>query len=45
MVETDFSVSDMDGINQWPSISTGAAGPRDEFVYNIDSADGNAAIR
>lgn len=35
----------MDGINQWASISQGAPSARTEFVYNIDPIRGNAAIR
>ncbi|XP_052787636.1 arylsulfatase I-like [Mya arenaria] len=35
----------MDGVNQWPTISSGAPSARSEFVYNIDDIDNNAAIR
>ena len=35
----------MDGVNQWPTISTGMASARNEFVYNIDELANNSAIR
>ncbi|WAR29517.1 ARSB-like protein [Mya arenaria] len=35
----------MDGVNQWPTVSSGAPSARSEFVYNIDDIDKNAAIR
>ncbi|XP_067685548.1 arylsulfatase B-like [Haliotis asinina] len=42
-------VTDRDGINLWPSLSTSSPSPRNEFVYNYDShpspLEGHAAIR
>ncbi|XP_071094083.1 arylsulfatase B-like isoform X1 [Haliotis cracherodii] len=42
-------VSDRDGINLWPSLSTASPSPRTEVVYNYDShvlpTEGHAAIR
>ncbi|XP_046355962.1 arylsulfatase B-like [Haliotis rufescens] len=42
-------VSDRDGINLWPSLSTASPSPRTEVVYNYDShpqpMQGHAAIR
>ncbi|XP_052786417.1 arylsulfatase B-like isoform X2 [Mya arenaria] len=35
----------MDGVNQWPTVSSGAPSARSEFVYNIDDISKNAAIR
>ncbi|WAR29519.1 ARSJ-like protein [Mya arenaria] len=35
----------MDGVNQWPTLSSGTSSARSEFVYNIDDIDNNAAIR
>ncbi|WAR29518.1 ARSB-like protein [Mya arenaria] len=34
----------MDGVNQWPTVSSGAPSARSEFVYNIDDISKNAAI-
>ncbi|XP_067664276.1 arylsulfatase I-like [Haliotis asinina] len=43
------SLTDRDGINLWPSLSTSSPSPRNEFVYNYDShpspLEGHAAIR
>ncbi|KAL5008189.1 hypothetical protein ScPMuIL_013770 [Solemya velum] len=36
---------EIDGINQWPTISQNAPTNRTEFVYNIDDRRRNAAIR
>ena len=38
---------ELDGVDQWPTLSTGAPSARDEFVYNIDkhTVKLNAAIR
>ncbi|KAL5005483.1 hypothetical protein ScPMuIL_018939 [Solemya velum] len=39
----------MDGLDQWPSISTGSGSVRSEFIYNLDdyipTTQGHAAIR
>ncbi|KAL5004414.1 hypothetical protein ScPMuIL_017870 [Solemya velum] len=39
----------IDGLNQWPSISTGSKSARSEFIYNLDDClpaqQGRAAIR
>ncbi|WAR04048.1 ARSI-like protein [Mya arenaria] len=39
----------MDGIDQWPAISTGGEGQRKEFIYNLDdvvpATQGHAGIR
>ncbi|WAR29522.1 ARSB-like protein [Mya arenaria] len=34
----------IDGVNQWPTISSGAPSARSEFVYNIDEIFKNAGI-
>ncbi|KAL5014583.1 hypothetical protein ScPMuIL_008853 [Solemya velum] len=39
---------EIDGVNQWPSLSTGSESSRSEFIYNLDDKllpDGHAAIR
>ncbi|XP_013399823.1 arylsulfatase B [Lingula anatina] len=37
--------SDLDGVNQWPTVNTGSPSARNEFVYNIDDVKRNGAIR
>lgn len=39
------AVPNIDGMSQWQNLLTGGNGPRQEFVYNIDEVDNNAAIR
>ncbi|XP_064601366.1 arylsulfatase B-like [Liolophura sinensis] len=35
----------IDGVNQWATVSEGAPSARNEFVYNINDIEHNAAIR
>ena len=41
----DTSIDDMDGVNQWKTISENRKSARDGFVYNIDSTINRWAIR
>ncbi|CAO1410934.1 unnamed protein product [Diamesa serratosioi] len=38
------NATDLDGINQWPTISQGKPSQRNEFVYNIDPIFGFGAL-
>ena len=44
-----FKDGDIDGIDQWSSISSGMKSGRKEFIYNLDDVnpptEGHAAIR
>ncbi|XP_060560509.1 arylsulfatase B-like [Ruditapes philippinarum] len=45
----DETINNIDGLDQWKAISTGAESARNEFVYNLDDSldpvTGHAAIR
>ena len=40
-----FSDDEIDGVNQWLTISMNHSSARTEFIYNIDEIKQNAAIR